>query len=334
MARRRRTESGEERLIARFFRPIATDPGALGLIDDAAIWTPPPDTDLVLKTDAIVGGVHFFASDPAGTVAQKALRVNLSDLAAKGARPVGFLLALALPRGIGNAWLAAFSRGLKRDAHAFGCPLLGGDTDRTPGPVTVSIAAFGHVPRSAMVRRDGARSGHIIYVTGTIGDAVLGLLMRRQPKRTAFRGLSRAEKAHLADRYLLPRPRLALANTVRRFASASIDVSDGLAGDLGKLVAASGVGARIEAARVPLSPAARKALAVEARLLETVLSGGDDYEIVCTVPPARRARFEAAARRANVKVSPIGRIETGEGVKIVGRDGKPIRLARSSFSHF
>jgi thiamine-monophosphate kinase len=334
MARRRQAQSGEERLIARFFRPIATARGALGLIDDVAIWTPPAGTDLVLKTDAIVGGVHFFANDPPGAVAQKALRVNLSDLAAKGARPVGFLLALALPKGVGNAWLSGFARGLGQDARRFGCPLLGGDTDRTPGPITISIAAIGHVPLGAMVRRDGARKGDVIYVSGTIGDAALGLLMRRRPKRAAFRELSRAEKKHLTGRYLLPQPRLALASALRKFANASIDVSDGLAGDLGKLAAASGFAARIEATRVPLSRAARKALAPEPRLLQTVLSGGDDYEIVCTVPPARRAAFEAAARRVGVKVSAIGRIEAGEGVRIIGPDGELIRLARSSFSHF
>jgi thiamine-monophosphate kinase len=334
MVRKARAQSGEERLIARFFRPIATTRGALGLIDDAALWTPPRGIDLVLKTDAIVGGVHFFPDDPPDAVGQKALRVNLSDLAAKGATPIGFLLALALPRHVGNAWLAGFSRGLGQDARRFHCPLLGGDTDRTPGPITISIAAFGRVPRGAMVRRAGAQDGDVIYVSGTIGDAVLGLLLRRHPKRVAFRGLGRSEKKHLAGRYLLPRPRLALASAVRTFATASIDVSDGLAGDLGKLATASGLGARIEAARVPLSRAARKALAVEPSLLARVLSGGDDYEIVCTVPPARRAQFEGAARKTGVRVSAIGRIETGAGVEIVDGNGERLRLAKASFSHF
>ena len=334
MARRRRAESGEERLIARFFRPIATDPGALGLIDDAAIWTPPPDTDLVLKTDAIVGGVHFFPGDPPGAVAQKALRVNLSDLAAKGAQPAGFLLALAIPKSVKDAWLAGFARGLGQDAAAFGCPLFGGDTDRTPGPITISIAAFGHVPRGAMVRRSRAKAGDLVFVTGTVGDATLGLLLRRRPKRAAFRKMERADKTHLAERYLLPQPRLGLANVLREFATASIDVSDGLVGDLGKLAAASGLGARIEAADVPLSSAARAAVAVEPGLFKSVVSGGDDYEIVCTVPEPKGAAFEVAATAAGVAVTPIGRMRAGEGVEIIAADGKPLKLAQTSFSHF
>src|SRR5271165_4643134 len=173
--------SAEDRLIARFFKPLATDPGALGLSDDAAFITPPPGCDLVLKTDAIIGGVHFFNEDSAREVARKALRVNLSDLAAKGARPLGFLLSLALPKELGEAWLAPFARGLGADADLFGCPLFGGDTDRTPGPITVSIAMLGSVPHGRMLRRSGARPGDRLVVTGTIGDAALGLMLRHDP---------------------------------------------------------------------------------------------------------------------------------------------------------
>src|SRR5262249_17324257 len=171
--------SGEERLIALYFAPLAKHPGALGLSDDAAAITPPAGCDLVLKTDGIVGGVHFFPDDPPEMVAKKALRVHLSDLAAKGATPIGFLLTLALPEAIGDARLAPFARGLGADAQAFGCPLLGGDTDRTGGPITISIAAVGAVPHGQMVRRAGAKAGDHVVVTGTIGDAALGLLLRR-----------------------------------------------------------------------------------------------------------------------------------------------------------
>src|SRR5438105_11923951 len=172
-------QSGEERLIARYFAPLAKHPGALGLTDGAAAITPSAGCDLVLKTDGIVGGVHFFPDDPPDMVAKKALRVNLSDLAAKGATPLGFLLTLALPREIGDAWLAPFARGLGADAEAFGCPLLGGDTDSTTGPIMISIAALGAVPQGKMLRRAGASAGDRVVVTGTIGDAAFGWLLRR-----------------------------------------------------------------------------------------------------------------------------------------------------------
>src|SRR5690242_7908867 len=168
--------SGEDRLIERFFKPLATMPGALGLADDAAFLSPAPGTDLVLKTDAIVGGVHFFPDDAPQTVASKALRVNLSDLAAKGARPLGFLLSLALPKETDEQWLEAFAQGLRGDAVLFDCPLFGGDTDRTPGPTTVSIAMFGSVPKGSMVRRAGAKAGDCVFVTGTVGDGALGVM--------------------------------------------------------------------------------------------------------------------------------------------------------------
>ena len=213
-------ESGEDRLIAKYFKPLARHPGAFGLTDDAAILTPPPGHDLVLKADAIIGGVHFFSDDPADAVARKALRVNLSDLAAKGAEPAGFLLSLALPASTDEAWLASFAHGLGEDAERYGCPLLGGDTDRTPGPAMISITAFGLVPHGRMVPRSGARVGDAVMVTGTIGDAVLGLALRREPDRAAAWGLDAALREHLAARYLLPQPRNAIAAVLRAHASA------------------------------------------------------------------------------------------------------------------
>src|SRR4249920_927064 len=190
--------SAEDRLIARFFEPIAAHPGALGLSDDAAFIKPPPGCDLVLKTDAIVGGVHFFPEDAARSVASKALRVNLSDLAAKGARPLGFLLTLALPKDIGDDWLEGFAEGLRGDAVLFGCPLFGGDTDRTPGPITISIALFGSVPEGTMVRRAGAKAGDRVFVSGTIGDAVLGLGVRNGGGKSWT--LSEPQRQHLMSR--------------------------------------------------------------------------------------------------------------------------------------
>ena len=328
--------SAEDRLIARFFAPIATHPGALGLTDDAAFITPPPGCDLVLKTDAIIGGVHFFADDAAHTVACKALRVNLSDLAAKGASPLGFLLSLALPKTIGDDWLADFANGLRGDAVLFGCPLFGGDTDRTPGPLTISIAMFGSVPEGSMVRRAGAKPGDRVFVSGTIGDAALGLALRKDGGKNGGTGwkLNDAQRQHLLSRYLLPQPRNALAEAVRTHASSAMDVSDGLAGDLAKLCRTSKVAADIEVSRVPLSDAAKAVLAAHPAVLETMLTGGDDYEIVCTVPAGKVEGFRAAAKTVNVAVSEIGQIKAGEGARFLGTDGHALTFKRASFSHF
>ncbi len=322
--------SAEDKLIQRFFAPLASHPGALGLSDDAAFITPPSGCDLVLKTDAIVGGVHFFADDAAQTVASKALRVNLSDIAAKGAKPLGFLLSLALPGDIIDAWLANFAEGLRSDAVLYGCPLFGGDTDRTPGPITVSIAMVGSVPQGTMVRRAGAKAGDRVFVTGTIGDAALGLAVRKGKGL----GLSESQRQHLLARYLLPQPRNALAEVVRTHASAAMDVSDGLTGDFAKLCRASGVGAGIEAARVPLSDAARAVIAAEPAMLETALTGGDDFEIVCTVPPSRADSFRAAAQAAKVAVTEVGAIQAGEGARFLDAGGTPLAFKRASYSHF
>jgi thiamine-monophosphate kinase len=322
--------SAEDKLIARFFQPIAVHPGALGLSDDAAFITPPPGCDLVLKTDAIIGGVHFFAEDAAHTVASKALRVNLSDLAAKGARPLGFLLSLALPAGIDDRWLTNFAEGLRSDAVLYGCPLFGGDTDRTPGPITVSIAMFGSLPAGTMVRRAGAKPGDRVFVSGTIGDAALGLAVRKGKDWK----LSEAQRQHLIARYLLPQPRNALAEAVRKHASAAMDVSDGLAGDFAKLCRISQVGASIDVKRIPLSDAAKAVLDADPAMREIALTGGDDYEIVCTVPPDKADSFRAAAQAANVPVSEIGEIVAGEGARFLGKDGEALTFQQASFSHF
>jgi thiamine-monophosphate kinase len=326
--------SGEDRLIGKYFRPLANDPGAFGLIDDAGVLTPPDGCDVVLKTDPIIAGVHFFADDPAAAVGRKALRVNLSDLAAKGAQPAGFLLALALPQGVGGEWLAAFAQALGEDAHLFGCPLLGGDTDQTPGPLTVSIAAFGTVPHGTMVRRSGARPGDRIFVTGTIGDAALGLRLRRDPRAASAWRLDPAMRAHLADRYLVPRPRNALAEVLRRHASGAMDISDGLAGDLAKLCRASGVSAEIEVEQIALSDAVRAAIQADAKLIDSVITGGDDYEILCTVAPTAIDEFHAAAAKTEIAVTEIGRVLPANApLRLLDR-GRPLVLEQLSFDHF
>jgi thiamine-monophosphate kinase len=327
------TESAEDRLIARYFRPLAKHPGAFGLTDDAAVVTPPAGCDVVATTDGVIAGVHVFADDRPEHIARKALRMNLSDLAAKGATPLGFLLSLALPAAIDEAWLAAFAAGLGEDAERYGCPLLGGDTDRTPGPTSVSIAAFGAVPHGKMVRRSTAKAGDLIVVTGTIGDAALGVLLRRDENLAKRWRLSEPMSAHLRQRYLLPEPRNALASAVLQYATAAIDVSDGLAGDLAKLCRASGVAAEVDVARVPLSDAVRAAVAADPAAIETALSGGDDYEIVLTLTPDKLAALRVAAHQAGVAVTEIGRVAAGEGARFI-RDGKALSFARPSYSHF
>jgi thiamine-monophosphate kinase len=322
--------SAEDSLIARYFRPLATDPGAFDLTDDAAILRSSAD-ELVVTTDAIVEGVHFLSNDPPDTVARKALRVNLSDLAAKGAAPAGFVLTLAL-RAPDDTWLTAFARGLGEDASQFGCPLLGGDTVSTPGPLMISIAAFGRVPAGKMARRNGAKAGDRVVVSGTIGDAALGLDILKGGAAAALGG---DEKEMLIGRYRVPQPRLALAQAVRDHASAAMDVSDGLAGDLAKLCAASGVSAAIDAQSIPLSGPARTLLSSGAVGIESILSGGDDYEILCTIPENRFEGFAQAALPAGVPVTSIGTIIAGIAVpRFIDGQGAEIALSRLSYSHF
>jgi thiamine-monophosphate kinase len=322
--------SAEDSLIARYFRPLATDPGAFDLTDDAAILRSSAD-ELVVTTDAIVEGVHFLADDPPDTIARKALRVNLSDLAAKGATPAGFVLTLAL-RAADDAWLTPFARGLGEDAARFQCPLLGGDTVSTPGPLMISITAFGRVPAGKMVRRNGAKAGNRVVVSGTIGDAALGLGLL---KGGATAALGDDERAMLIDRYRVPQPRLALAQAVRDHASAAMDVSDGVAGDLAKLCAASDVSAAIDAQSIPLSGPARALLSSGAASIESIVSGGDDYEILCAIPENRFEAFEAAASLAGVPVTSIGTIIAGIAVpRFLDGQGAEIALPRLSYSHF
>lgn len=328
-------QSGEDRLIARHFRPLATAPGALSLGDDAAFFAVPPGYEIVLKTDAIVAGVHFLADDPPDCIAKKALRVNLSDLAAKGAAPAGCLMTLALPDTLIEGWLEIFAAGLKTDCEQFACPLYGGDTVRTPGPLSISIFAFGVLPQGTMVRRAGAKPGQRIFLTGSVGDAALGLKLLQEPARKAAWQMSDADAKLLIDRYRLPRPRVALHDAVRAHASAAMDVSDGLLGDLGKLCEQSGVSARIEVTALPLSSAARQALRCEPALIESIATGGDDYEILCAIAPEHVEDFRKAAEAAGVPVTEIGVVTAGsEAPQLIAADGKALAFARLSFSHF
>jgi thiamine-monophosphate kinase len=325
--------SGEDSLIARYFRPLATDPGAFGLGDDAAILAA-TGHDLVITTDAIVEGVHFLSDDPADTIARKALRVNLSDLAAKGAIPAGFVLTLAL-RAADDGWLAPFARGLGEDAGHFGCPLLGGDTVSTPGPLIISITAFGRAPPGTMVHRSGAKPGDRVVVTGTIGDAALGLDILKGGAVAAALADDAAATEMLVGRYRIPQPRNALAAAVRDHAHAAMDVSDGLAGDLAKLCAASGVSAVIDAESVPRSAAVQRLVKRGTVGIEAIVSGGDDYEILCAIPENRFEAFAQAADLAGVAVTSIGTVIAGPPVpRFLDAAGRDIALPRLSYSHF
>ncbi len=308
-------------LIARHFRPLA-GAGALALADDAAVLAPPPGRELVLTADAMVGGVHFLPDDPPDLVARKLLRVNLSDLAAKGATPLAYLITLSAPPDTPDDWFGSFASGLAKDQATFGIVLLGGDTTSTPGPVSLSLTAIGHIAPGQAVLRSGATAGDGVWVTGTIGDGALGLAVAR--------GRLADPTGHLLGRYRLPQPRLRLA--IAGIASAGMDVSDGLIQDLSHICRASGVGVEIEAALVPLSAPAR--LAGPGRLV-TCLTGGDDYELLLAVPTEHEPGLRDAARAAGIDVTRIGRFVPGSPNVIVrGPDGAPMPLGPGGWSHF
>ncbi len=328
------SRSSEDAVIARYFAPLATLPGSERLTDDAALISPPPGHAFVVTADALVSSVHCLPDDPADAIARKALRVNLSDLVAKGAVPYGFLMCLALPADWTEPWLANFASGLAADAAYYRFPLIGGDTVSTPGPLTVSVTALGTVPHGKIPRRAGAQPGDKLCVTGTIGDGALGLIVARGTGEMAELGLDEDQRAVLLSRYRLPQPRVTLADLVRREASAAMDLSDGLVGDLGKLCRASGVTAIVDLDAVPLSEPARIAMALSPGLLELAMTGGDDYEILCAVPASAAASFLSQASRLGVAVTAIGDVAAGEGEPTFIRAGSAYHFARRSFSHF
>jgi thiamine-monophosphate kinase len=325
---------GEDALIARHFAPLS-GPGADALRDDAACLRPSPGHDLVVTVDAVAAGIHYFPEDPPGSIARKALGVNCSDLAAKGATPRGFLLSLGLPEDWTEEWLAAFSTGLAEAAEALGCPLLGGDTVRVADGAVITVTALGEVPAGGMVRRTTARPGDRLCVTGTIGDAALGLILRRERDARWARGVALAHRAFLADRYLHPQPRVGLLAALRAHARAAMDVSDGLVGDLAKMMRAGGTTAVVDVPAIPLSPAAAALVGTEPALLDRALTGGDDYEVLFAVPEASLGALLAQADGCGVPVSVIGAVEAGDGPpRFRDADGAERRFARGSFSHF
>ena len=326
---------GEDAVIAEFLAPLAAQaPGARGLRDDCASLTPPAGMDLILKTDPIRAGVHFFADDDPADIAWKALAVNVSDLAAKGAKPLVYLLALSFPEPPSRTWMSAFSNGLREAQAAFGCHLTGGDTDRAPGPLCVAVTAIGTVPHGRMVPRTGAQVGDGVFVSGTIGDACLGLALRSRAPEAANWSLSALERPALIGRYLRPQPRLALADVLLHHATGAMDISDSLAKDADRMFRVSGVGGTIHLGQVPLSASARRLTDQHAGMLIRLATAGDDYEVMCTVPPSREQAFIRDAATAGVLVTRIGQVEHGRGARFIGRDGQALTLDRLGWAHF
>ncbi|SFP85519.1 thiamine-phosphate kinase [Variovorax sp. 770b2] len=317
---------GEFDLITRYFkRPATRSP--LGVGDDCALLAPAPGMQLAVSSDMLVEGRHFLSTVEPARLGHKALAVNLSDLAACGARPLAFTLALALP-GIDEHWLEGFSRGLFALADEHGCELVGGDTTR--GPLNLCITVFGEVPAGAALLRSGARAGDDIWVSGTLGDARLAL--------EVFRGtiaLPADVFAQARMRMEQPTPRVALGQALRGIASSAVDVSDGLVGDLGHILGSSRVGATLDVDAAVGTVAAAGTAGLGTEMLRTcALSGGDDYELVFTAPPSARAAVEQAGKDSATRVTRIGRIEAGAGLRIVDANGAQVAQRFGSFDHF
>ncbi|GEO82477.1 thiamine-phosphate kinase [Pararhodospirillum oryzae] len=326
---------GEFALIRDLFRPLAqATPQALDLADDAAVLSLEGQGDLVASADALVSGVHFLPADPPATIAAKCLRVNLSDLAAMGARPLGVLITAALSAAQDDAWMEAFARGLGEDLTAFGLALLGGDTVSTPGPATFSITILGTVPAGEALRRNHARPGHDLWVSGTLGDGALGLLAAQGQ----LLGLPAPLHDHLVDRYRRPCPRVALGMGLRGLAGGCMDVSDGLCADAAHMARASGVAIEIDAPDLPLSEAAALVIADAPERFHLVLGGGDDYELLFSAPAEARDAVRKAGADAGVAVTRIGRVlpvaaSAMPGVRVCDATGGTVGIDHPGWTH-
>ncbi len=316
-------------LIDELLAPLA-GPEGLGLKDDAAVLSPRSGYDLVFTKDAIAEGRHYLPNDPPDTVARKLLRVNLSDLAAKGATPLGYLLSCAWSSDTSFEWMKRFVEGLRQDQVEFGLHLWGGDTIKTDGPSVFSLTAIGEVPIGRIVTRSGAQVGDDLWVTGTIGDAAQGLRAAQGQLDT----LSAADRDVLIERYRVPRPPVAFGSKLRGIASAAIDVSDGLLADLAHLCEQSGVGARIEQQKFPLSEAVKRCLEIDDHQWKLVFGGGDDYQILLAAPVDKKQRILDLADQEGVRISRIGESTEETGVVLLGEAGQPIDAAPAGFNHF
>ncbi|NDE91431.1 MAG: thiamine-phosphate kinase [Alphaproteobacteria bacterium] len=324
--------------IARYFKPLAAAfPGALGLTDDAALLTVPPDAELVVTTDAMVEGVHFSAHDTPQTIAQRLLRSNLSDLAAMGAQPLSYTLTIGLTKHIDDAWLAAFSETLHQDQKRYGIHLMGGDSVRTHDANIFSITAMGVVPRGQALRRTLKRvmepnDVYEVYVSGTIGDSALGL-MALQGKKLS--GATAEDIEFLKQRHYAPEPRLDLARTIRPFALAAVDISDGLVADVGHIANASQVHVTLEADKVPLSAAAKRVCDANPAMIETILSGGEDYELAFVIDARESGLLKIALSKINVPLTRIGTLKKGAAsVDVLDKDKRVMMLKQQGWQHF
>lgn len=319
--------------IAQYLAPLA-GPEGLGLLDDAALLKLPTGKELVITQDTMVEGVHFPQGEWGAGTAEKLLRVNLSDLAAKAATPWGYFLSLSLPKDMDERWFAAFAKGLEAGQQAFDWHLMGGDTTRTEGPLVISLTAIGTVPRGKMVRRSGAKPGDLLYVTASIGDASLGLDLALGRKVTPLTG----EAIHVwEEAYQRPEPRLLLRKVLREFASAALDVSDGLIADAGHLAKASKVQLEIELERIPFSKPAQDWVEAQHNKLaakKRLVTAGDDYEILCAVDRQNSFEFESAAQALGVSVTCIGQATKGEGVICLDAKKMPITFDQTGYRHF
>ncbi len=317
-------------LIDGLIAPLAVAPGAQGLANDGATLSVSPGCELVLTKDMMAAGVHFLEDDPANLVARKLLRVNLSDLAAMGAKPVGYLLGLASDGRREESWLKAFFDGLMQDQTSYAMSLFGGDIiSSSNGVLTLSLTAFGEVPKGRSLARSGAMPGDLIAVTGTIGDATLGLGVLQEERG----GVQEECRAYLSDRYRLPRPRTQFGPRLVSHAHCALDVSDGLVSDAGHLARRSGVAMELQATDIPLSACVRGVLASDPSAFSNILGGGDDYELLFTFSPDELEGIRNLADECGLDVTIIGKCQEGEGVRVLDADGGEMRVEGSGWHH-
>ncbi len=318
-------------VIRTYLKPLAQGlEGALDLEDDAALLSPSTGREFVISTDALIAGVHFFNDDPPDLIARKSLRVNLSDLAAMGADPECYSLALALPTDLDEKWLAAFCSGLDQDQQEYGIHLSGGDTTTTPGPLTIAVTAIGSVPIGKAIKRSTAKAGDDIWVTGTIGDAALGLQrIKDNPKQSED-----LAQDDLVKRYWLPDPKLSIAPLLRELVTAAADVSDGLVADLNHICAASKLGAIVNADDVPVSQNAVEFMETREGSISDLVTGGDDYELLFVANRENRHQINELSARANTRITLIGEMTAEGKLIVVDTDNQPMPFSIQGYRHF
>ena len=324
------SQLSEFEIIQEYFAPLAKNEFSLGLADDVAKYLVNAGEELVFTKDVCVEGVHFFPEDSPDTISRKALRVNLSDLAAKGAQPIGYMIGLGLPENWDRDWLSRFSRGLHQDQELFSISLFGGDTVRSSNTLFIAITAIGRIKTGTLCKRSTANVGDLVYVTGTIGDSYLGLVIRKNQIVIT----SESDITYFTNRYLMPEPRMNAISLIQHFANASLDISDGLVADLNHLCVASGVGAEVNIDVVPISSSAQNLIDNSLVNIEKLITGGDDYELLFTVAESEAKRLEKAAEYDKLQITNIGRITDSNEVCILNSEGAKLAILNKGFQHF